>query len=138
MKVKKIRTKKEIKLIKMDIAFIILCLIWTNISLIIFNKTNLIEIILNKRYLAEYNLKLAILMGGFGSIYLFISKTYLIVIIYIAYRLSRGNVINQNRKYEVIENIEYYREMFENLSAAQISMIEDLEIEEKKTYQLQY
>ena len=35
-------------------------------------------------------------------------------------------------QYEVIDNIEYYREIFNNISPAEISLITDLEIERKK------
>ena len=59
-------------------------------------------------------------------------KNFLIIAIYIAYRIPKSRMIKENTKYEVIENIDYYRERFKNITPAEISLLTDLEIETKK------
>lgn len=61
-----------------------------------------------------------------------ILRNFLILAIYLAYRIPRVRSIKNNRKYEVIDNISYYRDRFKNITPCEISLLTDLEIEGKK------
>ena len=72
----------------------------------------------------------------FYMIWLFILyiaiKNFIIIAIYLAYRIPKKRIIKHNTKYEVIENIDYFRERFTGITPPEISLLTDLEIETKK------
>lgn len=131
IKTKRIKSKKEKNLIKLDILVILICFIITCINI----KVPLLETIIkyfeiySDNFIASLNILLAIL---WTFILVAISKCFIIIGIYLAYRVSRMKTIRENSKYEVIDNIDYYRERFNNITPAEISLITDLEIETKK------
>lgn len=131
MKTKKIKSKKEKTLIKLDIVFIFLCLIIVRINMKVSILGTIFEYfkIYNGNFLACLNIILAIL---WMLVILLINKCFILIAIYLAFRISRMKVIKENSKYEVIDNIEYYRERFNNITPVEISLITDLEIETKK------
>lgn len=61
-----------------------------------------------------------------------VSDCFIIIAVYLAFRILRMKKIKENSKYEVIDNIQYYRERFSNITPTEISLITDLEIERKK------
>lgn len=134
MKIKKIKSKKGKMLVKLDILVLILCLIITSIKLgypisdiIVKNILLLIEL--------KASLHAILMMFILLSLWVFtllFTKCFWFIIIYLAYRIPRKRAIKKNIQYEVIDNIEYYRETFNNLTPAEISLISDLEIEPKK------
>lgn len=128
---KKIKSKKEKELIKLDILVILICFIITCINI----KVPLLETIIKyfKVYSGNFIACLNIMLANLWLfIIVAISKCFIIIAIYLAYRFSRMKNIRENSKYEVIENIDYYRERFNNITPAEISLITDLEIETKK------
>lgn len=131
IKTKKIKSKKEKALIKIDIVFILVCLIIVRIN----TKVSIVETlfeyfkIYDGNFIAFISILLAVL---WISVILLISKCFILIAIYLAFRISRMKVIKENSRYEVIDNIEYYRERFNNITPAEISLITDLEIETKK------
>lgn len=130
-KTKKIKSKKEKNLIKLDIVFILCCFIyvfkdngiyiWKELTeyLNVFNGDALDCIIIILAILWEHTIT-------------FFSKCFIFIAIYLAFRLTKMKIIKENNKYEVIDNIKYYRERFNNITPAEISLIVDLEIESKK------
>lgn len=80
-------------------------------------------------FIAFINILLAIL---WMLVILLISKCFILIATYLAFRISRMKVIKENSRYEVIDNIEYYRKRFNNITPAEISLITDLEIETPK------
>lgn len=131
IKTKKIKSKKEKTLIIIDIMFIIVCLIIVRLNLKVSFIGTIFEYlkIYNDNFIGFINVILAIF---WLLIILFISRCFIPIAIYLAFRISRMKVIKENAKYEVIDNIEYYRERFNNITPAEISLISDLEIEVKK------
>lgn len=131
IKTKKIKSNKEKLLIKIDIIFIIICLIIVRLNL----KVSFIETtfeyfkIYNNNFIGFINILLALL---WLLIILLIGKCFILIAIYLAFRISRMKVIKENARYEVIDNIEYYRDRFNNITPTEISLITDLEIETKK------
>lgn len=61
-----------------------------------------------------------------------IVNNFIWIAVYMAFRISRMKVIRENSKYRVIDNIEYFRDRFHNITPTEISLIADLEIETKK------
>lgn len=131
VKTKRIKSKKEKNLIKLDMLVILICFIITRINI----KVPFLETIIgyfkvySGNFMACLNILLAIL---WMFILAAISKCFIIIAIYLAYRVSRMKIIRENSKYEVIDNIDYYRERFNNITPTEISLITDLEIETKK------
>lgn len=131
IKTKKIKSSKEKLLIKIDIIFIIICLIIVRLDL----KVSFIETtfeyfkIYNDNFIGFINILLALF---WLLIILLIGKCFILIAIYLAFRISRMKVIKENARYEVIDNIEYYRDRFNNITPTEISLITDLEIETKK------
>ena len=131
IKTKKIKSKKEKNLIKLDIVFILCCFIYVlkdsgnsileelTEYLKVFNGDVLDCLIIILAILWEYTIT-------------FFSKCFIFIAIYLAFRLTKMKIIKENNKYEVIDNIKYYRERFNNITPAEISLIVDLEIESKK------
>ncbi len=63
---------------------------------------------------------------------IFILRNIIFIIIYLAYRFTKIKSIKQNTIYTETYGIEYYREKLPQLTASQISLITDLNIENKK------
>ena len=129
MKTKRIKTKKEKLLLILDIVVAIICIIRCFKYYSFFSE-------------GYYAIKA---LGGtplirvllfFYMIWLFILyiivKNFIIIAIYLAYRIPRKRILKQNTKYEVIDNIDYFRDRFTGITPAEISMLTDLEIETKK------
>lgn len=131
IKTKKIKSKKEKTLIKIDIVFILVCLIIVKINMKVSIVGTLFEYfkIYDGNFIAFINILLAIL---WMLVILLISKCFVLIAAYLAFRISRMKVIKENSRYEVIDNIEYYRDRFNNITPAEISLITDLEIETQK------
>lgn len=131
IKTKKIKSKKEKTLIKIDIVFILVCLIIVKMNMKVSIVGTLFEYfkIYDGNFIAFINILLAIL---WMLVILLISKCFVLIAAYLAFRISRMKVIKENSRYEVIDNIEYYRDRFNNITPAEISLITDLEIETKK------
>lgn len=131
IKTKKIKSKKEKTLIKIDIVFILVCLIIVKTNTKVSILGTLFEYfkIYNGNFIAFINILLAIL---WMLVILLIRKCFVLIATYLAFRISRMKVIKENSRYEVIDNIEYYRERFNNITPAEISLITDLEIETQK------
>lgn len=131
IKTKKIKSKKEKTLIKIDIAFILVCLIIVKMNMKVSILGTIFEYfkIYDGNFIAFINIILAIL---WMLVILIVSKCFVLIAAYLAFRFSRMKVIKENSRYEVIDNIEYYRERFNNITPAEISLITDLEIETKK------
>lgn len=131
IKTKKIKSKKEKTLIKIDIIFILVCLIIVKMNMKVSILGTLFGYlkIYDGNFIAVINIILAIL---WMLVILLISKCFILIAVYLAFRISRIKVIKENSRYEVIDNIEYYRERFNNISPTEISLITNLEIETKK------
>lgn len=131
IKTKKIKSKKEKTLIKIDIVFILVCLIIVKMNMKVSILGTLFEYfkIYDGNFIAFINIILAIL---WMLVIFLISKCFVLIAAYLAFRISRMKVIKENSRYEVIDNIEYYRDRFNNITPAEISLITDLEIETKK------
>ena len=131
IKTKKIKSKKEKTLIKIDIVFILVCLIIVKMNMKVSILGTLFEYfkIYDGNFIAFINIILAIL---WMLVILLISKCFVLIAAYLAFRISRMKVIKENSRYEVIDNIEYYRDRFNNITPTEISLITDLEIETKK------
>ena len=129
IKTKKVKSKKEKKWIICDVIFLIICFIIT-----MHNSSNKdIELVIealkgNNIFVVLYIIYLFIMSFVFEVFF----KCFWLIVIYLAVRISRMKVIKENNKYEVIDNIEYYRDRFKRITPAEISMISDLEIETKK------
>lgn len=133
MKVKKIRTKKQKRIIMFDLTFVIICILKTVIATI-FAQTNSfqrdsLEVVITIAKQIDFGTIIVLLLL---AIILLVKNSLWLLAIYIPFRISRIKVIRKNKRYEVIENIEYFREVFKNISPAEISLIADLEIEDKK------
>ncbi len=104
IKTKKIKSSKEKLLIKIDIIFIIICLIIVRLDL----KVSFIETtfeyfkIYNDNFIGFINILLALF---WLLIILLIGKCFILIAIYLAFRISRMKVIKENARYEVIDNI---------------------------------
>lgn len=131
IKTKKIKSKKEKTLIKIDIVFILVCLIIVKMNMKVSILGTLFEYfkIYDGNFIAFINIILVIL---WMLVILLISKCVVLIAAYLAFRISRMKVIKENSRYEVIDNIEYYRDRFNNITPAEISLITDLEIETQK------
>ncbi len=131
IKTKKIKSKKEKTLIKIDIVFIFVCLIIVKMNMKVSIVGTLFEYfkIYDGNFIAFINILLAVL---WMLVILLIIKCFVLIAAYLAFRISRMKAIKENSRYEVIDNIEYYRDRFNNITPTEISLITDLEIETKK------
>ncbi len=123
MKIRKIKTKKIKKLIKNDFIIALVCLVISFLRLLLTGNLYIIAL------LYKTVIKLNPIFGIVLLIYEILKSTFIIWIIYIPARMALKNRISKNIRYEVINNIEYYRDEFSNLSPAEISIIADLDIE---------
>lgn len=129
MKTKVIKSKKVKVIYIFDILVLLICLLRSSST---FN--NLFELV--DAFKIYKHSKLMILLLIFYSLWMFcisiVFKNLLIIAIYLAIRIPKMRMLKKNSKYEVIDNIDYYRERFNNLSPTEISLITDLQIETKK------
>lgn len=129
MKTKRIKTKKEKLLLILDIVVATICIIRCLPFYSFFSEGF-------QAFKAIGGSKLISLLLFFYLIWLFILyiivKNFIILAIYLAYRIPRKRILKHNTKYEVIENIEYFRERFDGITPSEISLLTDLEIETKK------
>ena len=129
MKTKRIKTKKERLLLILDVVVIAICIIRCIPFYSFFSEGY-------QAFKAIGSNKIISILLFFYLIWLFILyiivKNFIILAIYLAYRIPRKRILKQNTKYEVIENIDYFRERFEGITPPEISLLTDLEIETKK------
>ena len=130
MKTKRIKTKKEKLILLLDIAVIIVCILRSLGNYKFFAE----GFDMVKEFSGSNPFMSCLLI--FYMIWLFILyiaiKNFIIIAIYLAYRIPKKRIIKHNTKYEVIENIDYFRERFTGITPPEISLLTDLEIETKK------
>ena len=130
MKTKRIKTKKEKLILLLDIAVIIVCILRSLGNYKFFAE----GFAMVKEFSGSNPFMSCLLI--FYMIWLFILyiaiKNFIILAIYLAYRIPKKRIIKQNTKYEVIDNIDYFRERFTGITPPEISLLTDLEIETKK------
>ncbi len=129
MKTKRIKTKKEKLLLLLDIAIGAICICRCLSYYSFFSEGYQATKALSGSPLISFLLFLY--MIWLFILYIII-KNFIILAIYLAYRIPRKRILKQNTKYEVIENIDYFRERFNNITPSEISLLTDLEIENKK------
>lgn len=129
MKTKRIKTKKEKLLLILDIVVGLICIIRCLSYYKFFTEGY-------QAFKALSSSPLISILLFFYMIWLFILyiivKNFIIIAIYLAYRIPRKRILKQNTKYEVIDNIDYFRERFNNITPSEISLLTDLEMETKK------
>ena len=129
MKTKRIKTKKEKILLMLDILVIAIC-IFRCLKNYRFFKEGF------QAFKAIGNSSIISILLFFYLIWLFILyiivKNFLILAIYLAYRIPKKRILKHNTKYEVIDNIDYFRDRFNDITPSEISLLTDLEIETKK------
>ena len=130
MKTKRIRTKKEKLLLILDIIVIAIC-----IARSLGNYKFFAEGFIMVKEFSNNNPLMSFLLF-FYMIWIFIlyifTRNFIIIAIYLAYRVPKKRILKQNTKYEVIDNIDYFRERFTGITPPEISLLTDLEIETKK------
>lgn len=130
MKTKRIKTKKEKLILLLDIAVILVCILRSLGNYKFFAE----GFDMVKEFSGSNPFMSCLLI--FYMIWLFILyiaiKNFIIIAIYLAYRIPKKRIIKHNTKYEVIENIDYFRERFTGITPPEISLLTDLEIETKK------
>ena len=129
MKTKRIKSNKMKIIHIIDIIVLLICIYRTKFFI------SFVSEVFHAFRLLDYN-KGAILLLSFYTIWFYlivlIFKNFLILAIYLAYRIPRVRTIKKNSKYEVIDNLSYYRERFKGITPSEISLLTDLEIETKK------
>ena len=129
MKTKRIKTKKEKLLLILDIAVAAICIVRCIPYYSFFSEGF-------QAFKSIGGSKIISILLFFYLIWLFILyiivKNFIILAIYMAYRIPKKRIIKQNTKYEVIDNIEYFRDRFNGITPPEISLLTDLEIETKK------
>lgn len=128
MSEKRIRTKEQKKLILYDISFFIFLNIFTYL---VYKKTIIGFIKEWMSYNQTGNI-LSILYYLIMGILDFATSTIILIIIYLAFRFTKKKSIKQNTTYTQTYGIEYYRDKLPMLTATEISLITDLNIENKK------
>lgn len=128
MSKKRIKTKEQKKLIIYDIAFFIFLNIFTYL---VYKKTIIGFINECMSHNQEGNFLSACYCFIYG-IFSFIAATIIFIIIYLAFRITKKKSIEKNTTYEQTYGIEYYRDKLPSLTATEISLITDLNIENKK------
>ena len=126
MKTRKIKTKKLRKLIKYDIIVILICLLYGFLGMLELDDLNSNYLIL-KAFLESTSI-----VGIIFLLFIIAKSTFYFWIIYIPIRFALKKRIEKNIRYEVINNIEYYRDKFPDLSPAEMSIISDLDVETEK------
>lgn len=135
MKTKTIKNNKEKIIFVSDIVVAILCIVVTEISIkdyTLFGAfTGYLKLIMssNANLLSKFIATILILVTEVFSV---ITTNYIIIILYLSFRLLRKKIIKKNKQVEVINNIEYFRDVLIDITPSEISLIADLEIESKK------
>lgn len=133
METRKIMSTKERKIRNLDRAIAFWCIVITEIILIAQNHTTLLMTAANEfSAVKNVNFLLAIVAFIYSIYTNIVSKTFILILIYIPIRISTVGKVKKNMRYKVVDNIEYYRDKFESISPAEMSLILDLEIERKK------
>lgn len=133
MKTRKIMSTEERKIRNLDRAIAFWCIVITEIILIAQNHTTLLMTAANEfSAVKNVNFLLAIVAFIYSIFTNIVSKTFILILIYIPIRISTVEKVKKNMRYKVVDNIEYYRDKFESISPAEMSLILDLEIERKK------
>ena len=138
MKIKKIKSKKEKVLIRLDIIVFVICFIIINVKPIINGGNSFLYSVMQwVGLLVTFKANIPLVMMVFALLawilaFNLLTDCFWIIITYLAYRIPKKKALKKNLQYEVIDNIEYYREVFNNITPAEISLIADLEIEHKK------
>lgn len=133
METRKIMPTKERKIRNLDRAIAFWCIVITEIILIAQNHTTLLMTAANEfSAVKNVNFLLAIVAFIYSIFTNIMSKTFILILIYIPIRISTVEKVKKNMRYKVVDNIEYYRDKFESISPAEMSLILDLEIERKK------
>ena len=133
METRKIMSTKERKIRNLDRAIAFWCIVITEIILIAQNHTTLLMTAANEfSAVKNVNFILAIVAFIYSIFTNIVSKTFILILIYIPIRISTVGKVKKNMRYKVVDNIEYYRDKFESISPAEMSLILDLEIERKK------
>lgn len=133
METRKIMSTKERKIRNLDRAIAFWCVVITEIILIAQNHTTLLMTAANEfSAVKNVNFLLAIVAFIYSIFTNIVSKTFILILIYIPIRISTVEKVKKNMRYKVVDNIEYYRDKFESISPAEMSLILDLEIERKK------
>lgn len=133
METRKIMSTKERKIRNLDRAIAFWCIVITEIILIAQNHTTLLMTAANEfSAVKNVNFLLAIVDFIYSIFTNIVSKTFILILIYIPIRISTVEKVKKNMRYKVVDNIEYYRDKFESISPAEMSLILDLEIERKK------
>jgi len=133
METRKIMSTKERKIRNLDKAIAFWCIVITEIIVIAQNHTTLLMTAANEfSAVKNVNFLLAIVAFIYSIFTNIVSKTFILILIYIPIRISTVEKVKKNMRYKVVDNIEYYRDKFESISPAEMSLILDLEIERKK------
>lgn len=132
MKTGKIKTTKIKQLKKGDWIAFWICFGITIIRVILSLQGLQDRITIYYNFIKQYNSSLGITIIIAEFIWLFILTAIPILVIYLPYRISRKKFLMKNLKYEIINHIEYYRDFFQDISPAEISMVTDLELEIEK------
>lgn len=128
MSEKKIKTKEQKRLIIYDIIFFI----FLNIFTYIFHSKTVIDFVKECiSYNQSGNLVITVCYTICG-IFNFLMSGIILIIVYLAFRLTKMKSIKKNTTYTQIYGIEYYRDKLPTLTATEISLITDLNIENKK------
>ena len=129
LKTKRIKTKKEKLLLVLDVVVIFICISRCLKSYSFFKEGF-------EAFKAIGSSSVISILLFFYLIWLFILyiivKNFIILAIYLAYRIPKKRIHKNNTKYEVIDNIDYFRDRFNNITPSEISLLTDLEIEDKK------
>ena len=133
METRKIMSTEERKIRNLDRAIAFWCIVITEIILIAQNHTTLLMTAANEfSAVKNVNFLLAIVAFIYSIFTNIVSKTFILILIYIPIRISTVEKVKKNMKYKVVDNIEYYRDKYESISPAEMSLVLDLEIERKK------
>ena len=128
MSEKRIKTKEQKRLMIYDIIFFI----FLNIFTYIFHSKTIIDFIKECiSYNQSGNLLITLGYTIFG-VFNFLTSGIILIIAYLAFRLTKMKSIKQNTTYTQTYGIDYYRDKLPTLTATEISLITDLNIENKK------
>ena len=131
MKTKRIKNKKKKNILILDLVVLFICICRSGPFFM--KAINVINAFKAFGYSVSVIILLSIYMLWLFFMFLVIQNIFIIAI-YLAYRIPRKRMIKQNSKYEVIDNITYYRERFKGITPSEISLITDLEVETKKDF----
>ena len=128
MSEKRIKTKEQKRLIIYDIIFFV----FLNIYTYIFHSKTIIDFVKECiSYNQSGNLVITFCYTMCGILN-FLMSGIILIIVYLAFRLTKMKSIKQNTTYTQTYGIDYYRDKLPILTATEISLITDLNIENKK------